>query len=68
MDSNRELDIANAQVLIGLWQQEERRLHEIISNPLTAPEIRNQANDKLGDVLRQIRETSDELTKLEFGR
>jgi hypothetical protein len=65
MDPNRDLDIANAQALIGLWQQEERRLHELISSPLTAPEVRSQANGRLGDVLKLLREAADELTKLE---
>ena len=68
MDSDRDLDIANFQAIIGLWQQEEQRLHSIISNPMTSAEVRSQANYRLDFVLEQIREAADDLTKFETGR
>ena len=68
MDSDRDLDIANFQALIGLWQQEGQRLHSIISNPMTSAEVRSQANDRLVFVLKQIREAADDLTKLKTDR
>jgi hypothetical protein len=46
-------------------QEEERRLHEIIANPMTSAEIRSNANERLGGlVLNGIQEAAAELTKL----
>jgi hypothetical protein len=49
-----------------VWQQEERRLHSIIVNPLTSSEIRGQANERLGVVLKEIQAAADELTEMEL--
>jgi hypothetical protein len=40
MDSNRALEMNNLQALIGLWQQEERRLHSIVGNPIASAETK----------------------------
>jgi hypothetical protein len=58
------LEIENLEALISLRQQEERRLGEIISRPQTAPEIRQQAAERLRDVLTDIQEDAKELARL----
>jgi exoribonuclease II len=62
MDSNRTLEMTNLEALIGLWQQEERRLHAIIDNPLTSSVIRGQANERLTFVIKEIEAAIDEMT------
>jgi hypothetical protein len=66
MNSDRDLEITNLQALIGLWQQEERRLRSIITSPPTSPAIRDQANERLGGVLKEIQAAADEMTTLEL--
>jgi len=65
MDSDRDLETANLQALIGLWQQEERRLRSIITNQLTAPEVRSQAEERLVVVLNEIQLALNELATIE---
>jgi len=67
MDSDSEFDLANAHALIELWQQEENRLREIIANPETAPEVRNQSSERLTFVVSQIQEATDALAALQAG-
>lgn len=65
MNSNRDLERTNIQVLVGLWQQEERRLRSIITSSLTSPEVRNQAQERLAEVLKEIQSAGDELSAIE---
>jgi hypothetical protein len=65
MDSTRDLETANLQALIGLWQQEERRLHSLIASQLTSPEVRSQAEERLGIVLNEIQLALNELATVE---
>jgi len=65
MNSNRDLERTNIQVLIGLWQQEERRLRSIITSPLTSPEVRSQAHERLDAVLKEIQSAGDELSAIQ---
>lgn len=65
MNSNRDLERTNIQVLVGLWQQEERRLRSIITSPLTSPEVKSQAQERLDAVLKEIQSAGDELSALE---
>jgi hypothetical protein len=65
MDSDRDLEAANLQALIGLWQQEERRLRSLITDQLTAPEVRSQAEERLGVVLNEIQLALNELDTIE---
>jgi hypothetical protein len=66
MNSDRDLEMTNLQALIGLWQQEERRLRSIITSPPTSPAIRGQANERLGGVLKEIQAAADEMTTIEL--
>jgi hypothetical protein len=66
MDSDRDLETANLQALIGLWQQEERRLRSLITNELTSPGIRSQAEERLGVVLNKIKLAPNELATIEM--
>jgi hypothetical protein len=54
MDYDRDLETTNLQALIGLWQQEERRLRSLITNQVTSPEVRSHAEERLGVVLNEI--------------
>jgi len=65
MDSDRDLETANLQALIGLWQQEERRLRSLITNQLTSPEVRSQAEERLGVALNEIQLALNELATIE---
>lgn len=65
MDSDRDLEATNLQALIGLWQQEERRLRSLITNQLTSPEVRSQAEERLGVVLNEIQLALNELATIE---
>jgi len=65
MDSDSDLDIKNAQALTGLWQEEEQRLHKILSDPQTSPEIRQRVNARLEFVRNQIRDAAHEQGKLQ---
>jgi hypothetical protein len=65
MGSDRDLERANLQGLIGLWQQEERRLRSLITNQLTAPEVRRQAEERLSLVLNEIQLALNELATIE---
>jgi hypothetical protein len=65
MDSDRDLETANLQALIGLWQQEERRLRSLITNQLTSHEVRSQAEERLGVVLNEIQLALNELATIE---
>jgi hypothetical protein len=65
MSENRTLEIANLETYIALWQQEERRLQGIVSSPMTNPEIRHQANERLGVVLGQIQDAAKEIAGLQ---
>ena len=65
MDSDRDLETANLHALIGLWQQEERRLRSLITSQLTAPEVRSHAEKRLGVVLNEIQLALNELTTIE---
>jgi hypothetical protein len=64
-DRDRDLEVANLQALIGLWQQEERRLRSLITNQLTAPEVRRQAEERLSLVLNEIQLALNELATIE---
>ena len=55
--------MTNLQALIGLWQDEEKRLRSIIKDPQTSPSIRDQA--RLGSVVEQIRAFAAELDAFE---
>ena len=61
MDSDRDLDINNARALIALRQEEEQRLHKILSDPLASPEVYSQVTARLEFVRDQIRESADEM-------
>jgi hypothetical protein len=65
MDSDRDLETTNLQALIGLWQQDERRLRSLITNQLTSPEVRSQAEERLGVVLNEIQLALNELATIE---
>ena len=65
MDSDRDLETANLQALIGLWQQEERRLRSLITNQVTSPEVRSQAEERLGVALNEIQLALNELATIE---
>jgi hypothetical protein len=65
MDSDRDLETANLQALIELWQQEERRLRSLITNQMTAPEVRSQAEERFGVVLHEIQLALHELATIE---
>jgi hypothetical protein len=65
MDSDRDLETANLQALIGLWQQDERRLRSLITNQLTSPEVRSQAEERLGVALNEIQLALNELATIE---
>jgi hypothetical protein len=54
MDYDRDLETTNVPALIGLWQQEERRLRSLITNQVTSPEVRSHAEERLGVVLNDI--------------
>ena len=56
--------MTNLQSLIGLWQDEEKRLQSIIKDPQTFPSISDQASERLGSVVEQIRAFADELEAL----
>jgi hypothetical protein len=65
MNSDRETDRSHLQALIGLWQEEEMRLRTIIRDTETAPSTRDQAIQKLGSVVEQIRAFTYELETLD---
>ena len=65
MDSDHDLETANLHALIGLWQQEERRLRSLITNQLTSPEVRSQAEERLGVALNEIQLALNELATIE---
>jgi len=65
MDSNRDLDITNAQDLIELLREEEHRLRAIISHPLTSPKVRSEAHARLGDVVENLRKTASEVATMQ---
>lgn len=65
MNPDRDSDSTNLQALIGLWQDEEKRLRSIIKDPQTSPTIRGQASQRVGSVVEQIRALVDELQALE---
>jgi hypothetical protein len=67
MQPTRNMKIANLEVTIILLQKEERRMQEIISSTLTAPEIRQQAQFQLGLTLAKIKDAADELTRIQQG-
>jgi hypothetical protein len=60
-----ERDLANLKSYIALLQQEERSIQELIYNPSTSPAMRTRANDRRAVVHKELRESTDELTKLE---
>ena len=65
MNPDRETDKTNLQALIGLWQDEEMRLRSIIRDTETASSVRDQASQRLGSVVEQIRAFTDELDALD---
>ncbi len=65
MNSDRETDKTNLQALIGLWQDEEMRLRSIIRDTETASSVRDQASQRLGSVVEQIRAFTDKLDFLD---
>ena len=65
MNSDRETDKTNLQALIGLWQDEEMRLRSIIRDTETASSVRDQASQRLGSVVEQIRAFTDKLDCLD---
>jgi type II secretory pathway component PulC len=64
-DRDRDLETANLQALIGLWQQEERRLRSLITDQPTAPEVSSQAEERLSLVLNEIQLALNELATIE---
>lgn len=65
MDPDRETDKTNLQALIGLWQDEEMRLRSTIRDAETASSVRDQASQRLGSVVEQVRAFTDELNALD---
>ena len=65
MNSKRDLERTYIEALIGLWQQEERRLRSLITSPLTSPEVRSQALKRLDAVLKEIQSAGDELSTIQ---
>jgi hypothetical protein len=64
MSSDNDLEFSNARALIGLWQDEEERLHKIHADQATSPEIRQQVNIRLEFVRDQILDSEEELERL----
>jgi hypothetical protein len=65
MNPDRETDKTDLQALIGLWQREDMRLRSIIRDTETASSVRDQASQRLGSVVEQIRAFTDELDTLD---
>jgi hypothetical protein len=64
MKSARTLDIATIRILIALQQNEEEKLHVILTNTASS-QVRLSALFDLDRVRRKIKTQSDELAKLE---
>jgi hypothetical protein len=64
MKSARTLDIATIRTLIALQQNEEKKLHVILTNTASS-QVRLSALFDLDRVRRKIKTQSDELAKLE---
>ena len=64
MKSARTLDIATIRILIALQQNEEKKLHVILTNTASS-QVRLSALFDLDRVRRKIKTQSDELAKLE---
>jgi uncharacterized phage infection (PIP) family protein YhgE len=64
MDQSRSLKIASLKVELGLLQKDEQRFQSIISLPLTAPELRVQAQASLSSTLEKIKRTVAEINRL----
>lgn len=65
MPQNRAQKIASLRIQIGSLQAEERRLHEVISSTLTAPEVRTQARNQLQKTLMTLMDAFGEIAILE---
>jgi hypothetical protein len=64
MESARTLDITTLRILIALQQNEEKKLHAILTNTASS-QVRLRALFDLERVHRKINTQSDELAKLE---
>jgi hypothetical protein len=64
MKSARTLDIATLRTLIALQQNEEKKLHAILTNTASS-QVRLRALFDLERVCRKVKTQSDELAKLE---
>jgi hypothetical protein len=64
MKSARTLNIATIRTLIALQQNEEKKLHVILTNTASS-QVRLRALFDLDRVRRKIKTQSDELAKLE---
>jgi hypothetical protein len=64
MKPARTLDIATLRTLIALQQNEEKKLHTILTNTASS-QVRLRALFDLERVCRKVKTQSDELAKLE---